>query len=88
MAAQFQYMALVHYSQAISEKMKKTSMAGENIYRKKLLLETRGYALEDELNQLRAEVDALRRCEKDLKKWKDREPEIHHYLGLFATLAR
>jgi len=45
-------------------------------------------ALKEERNTLRENVQKLEAVEKQFKAYKDREPEIKHYLGQFAGVAR
>lgn len=41
-----------------------------------------------EVEGLRARVHELERCEKELQPWKEREPKIKHYLGIFTEVTR
>ena len=44
--------------------------------------------VQSELQELKNRVESLEKCEAKLKKWQDREPEINHYLHMFALMAQ
>lgn len=41
---------------------------------------------EQELTHMRDRLKALESCEKELKPWKEREPKIMYYLGVFQEV--
>ena len=41
---------------------------------------------EEELKSLRDRIKALESCERELRPWKEREPKIMYYLGVFQEV--
>ncbi|QDS76470.1 hypothetical protein FKW77_004949 [Venturia effusa] len=83
----FQYLSMVRYGRAMRKRLEeaKQSLAAEDKRTRQQLASIQ--TLRKERAELQSSIERLEAVEKKYKAYKDREPEIKHYLGQFSGVA-
>ncbi|RDI85304.1 hypothetical protein Vi05172_g4802 [Venturia inaequalis] len=86
-AIRFQYLSMLRYGRAMRQRLdeaKQSMAAGDKRMRRHLAAIQ---ALKEERTALQSSVEKLEAVEKKYQTYKDREPEIKHYLEQFSGIA-
>lgn len=91
MAKQFQYMALARFAQKVQRRRKDAEQARKAAEQSSSEERKQRKHAQQRLKDAVAGADesagSLQKAEAQLKKWKDRQPYINHYLGLVKTMS-
>lgn len=85
---QFHYMSLIRFATHLLARHRKTNNALEQSKRQVTARDTAREDHEIETQMLKKGIADLERSEQELKPWKEREPKIKHYLGVFTEVTR
>lgn len=88
---QFQYMALARFAQQVQRRWKDAEQARaaseQKFSKERKQRKDAQQQLKDAHASATETTESLQAAEAQLKKWKDRQPYINHYLGLVKTLS-
>jgi len=91
MHAKFQYVALIRFAHTMHRRLKVTEQAQEASEQSLSKERRQRKQAQQQLKEVAASAadtaESLRRAEDQLRKWKDRQPYINHYLGLVTTMS-
>ncbi|TID13803.1 hypothetical protein E2P81_ATG01736 [Venturia nashicola] len=87
-AIRFQYLSMLRYGRAMRQRVDEAKQSLDT--RDKRMRQHLAFiqALKEEVTALRSNIDRLEAVEKKYQTYKDREPEIKHYLEQFSGIAR
>ena len=85
---QFQYISLYRYAVQVRKHWKQTQQSLSTAETALGKDHKQRCKVQAELQNLTARLQTLEVVEAKLKKWEDRKPVIHHYLGLVGKMAK
>ncbi|KAL9084202.1 MAG: hypothetical protein Q9165_008188 [Trypethelium subeluteriae] len=87
-AMRFQYLSLMRYGLKALQKVRQPSNNSSLLEKRVTEEAARAGSLAEQVQELQAKVQVLGESEKQLQLWKQKEPQIKHYLGLVTRLAK
>ncbi|KAJ9631999.1 hypothetical protein H2203_000400 [Taxawa tesnikishii (nom. ined.)] len=86
-ALRFQYLTLVRYSTSITEQTRKIRLKYARTYEMLSREKNERRQLQSQAQHLKARITELESAEKALRRWKEKEPAINHYLKVLTDMA-